>query len=106
MSKRTMKEIDENLINKLKSELLTFQKLRKQSSSPKDSLYAFFKLTSAFHEVIEARNRAIDQAITKEDMDRAILTGDYKVTIVLDYNIEKLLETVNKEIIDYTKNIE
>ena len=103
MTSRQLNHINNELIEKLEAELLSFQNMRKETNNQKDLAKPFCSLSAAFFKLIDARNQAIIESVSKEEYERLIKGVDNNVQIVLNWRVEELIKTVSSEITDYAK---
>ncbi len=102
MVERYTKQIDNNLIEKLETQLSSFLAIRRISNNQKDISESFYNLADTFYRVIDARNQAIDESLTGNDK-KALAGGYCQISVLLNQRVEELLETVSAEIADYAK---
>lgn len=98
MSKYKIKPINETVVNELEKALLKYKEKNKISSSFNDIKPEYDNLILKFSELIDARNVAINDSIPKINIKNMELFPEYKITIILDQKIEKLLNDVCKTI--------
>lgn len=98
MSKYKIKPINETVVNELEKALLEYKEKIKISSSFNDIKPEHDNLILKFSELIDARNVAINDSIPEINIKNMELFPEYKITIILDQKIEKLLNDVCKTI--------
>ena len=103
MTPRKVKNIDNELVEKLEAKLSYFQNMRKMTNNQRDLAKPFCSLSDAFFALIDARNQAIIESVSKEKYELLIKGLDNSVQIILNWHIENLIKTVSSEISEYAK---
>lgn len=96
MAEYHMKSIDDELVKKLKIALSKYKEQLKNATCFRDVSEYHRDLSKAFSEVVDARSVAIDNSYPRFEIDIMKFNPEYKITILLDRNIEDLLNEVCK----------
>jgi len=94
MAEYYMKSIDDELVKKLKIALSKYKEQLKTATCFRDISEYHRDLSNAFSEVVDARSKAIDNSFPCYEIGRMKFDPEYKITIILDKNLEDLLNDV------------
>lgn len=94
MAEYHMKSIDDELVNKLKIALSNYKEQLKTATCFRDISEYHRDLSNAFSEVVDARSKAIDNSFPNYEIDRMKFDPEYKITILLNKDLEDLLNEV------------
>lgn len=94
MAEYTMKPIDNELVNRLKTALENYKSRLTVSNCFSDISECHHELSNTFSAVVDARSKAIDESFPTFEIDRMKGNPDYEIIIRLDKTLEDLLNEV------------
>lgn len=96
MATYKIKDIDVKVVNRLKNAIEKYKSCEKINRAS-----ALSELSNAFSEVVKARSQAIDEAIPDIEIKCMSNFPDYKITILLEKEIEDLLKETLDLLLDH-----